>query len=254
MIKSSTWKLSMNFLATHAVLAIAFFAFLPAVLGLVNLLSGNLGTSTPPADMSQQQGDADQQPAQQQPGAGDNAAQPDTPDIQQPVGEQPESGADNPAQPENTLPDQAGTAQPGEVLPAEVERNLTAEFIAGLITGALYLFIMVLVAQGSGFADRERILYNGFIAGAIASIPGLVLTIILTVSGGDVAWIKAVHRIWMSPYIEIYSTHEDIMIALAYVTLPLMPIATGIGYLRGIKKKDELVAKLKATAPKPDKI
>ncbi|AEE96341.1 hypothetical protein [Mahella australiensis] len=254
MIKSSTWKLSRSFLVTHAVLAIAFFAFLPAVLGLVNLLSGNLGTSTPPTNASQQQGDVDQQPAQQQPGTDDNTAQPNAPDAQQPVEEQSEPGTDNPVQPDNALPDQSGTAQPGEVLPAEPERNLTAEFIAGLITAALYLFIMAAAAQGSGFADKERILYNGFIAGAIASIPGLVLTVMLTLSGGDVLWIKVMHRIWMSPYIEIYSVHEDIMIALAYVTLPLMPIATGVGYLRGIKKKDEVVAKLKATAPKPDKI
>lgn len=217
MIKSSTWKLSRSILITHAVLAIAFFAFLPAVLGLVNLLSGNLGTSTPPANTSQQSG---QQPSEEQ---------------------QPKDDADS-------------AAQPGNAMPSEPKRNLTAELIAGIITGALYLFIMAAAAQGSGFADKERILYNGFIAGAMASIPALVLTIMLTVSGGDVAWIKVVHRIWMSPYIEIYSVYENIMITLAYVTLPLMPIVTGIGYLRGIKKKDAVIAKLKATAPNPNKM
>lgn len=220
MIKRSTWKLSGSFLVTHIILAITFFAFLPAVLGLINLLSGNISSSTSTSNLQMQQQDGQLSPSQE------NA-----------------TSNNGSAQGQNSAAQSAGTSA------AEPERNTAAEFIAGILSAGLYLFVMGLGAQGAGFSDRDRVFYNGFAAGVIASIPAAILVVMLTVSKGDVSWIKVVHRIWMSPYIEIYSLYEKHYVALAYATLPLMPIVTGIAYIRGIRKKDQVIAKLKATAP-----
>lgn len=217
MIKSATWKLGRNFLFTHFVLAIAFFAFLPAVLGLVNIFSGNFGTTTAtPTSQTTQQVQEDTQ--------------------------------QNQIQPSDNQSDTTATA----LAAAEPTLSTTAELVVGIIAAVLYLIIMAASAQGSGFADRSPVYYNGFVAGAIASIPAIIFTVMLSITAGDVTWIRVLHRIWMSPYIELYSVYGNSAILLAYLTLPLMPIATGLGYIRGIKKKASVTAKLNATAPKTE--
>jgi len=86
--------------------------------------------------------------------------------------------------------------------------------------------------------------YKGFLNGMIASIPALVLYIIAMIYpsiNDGVNYFAVALRIWLVPYIKIFTTFEDLMPAIAIFPILLFPIGCGLSYLDGPRRRKKIL-------------
>lgn len=104
--------------------------------------------------------------------------------------------------------------------------------------------------QKRGSVDSENIDRSlgyfpskGFIAGLIASIPGMILSLTAILAYGNVkiyTVINVIIRIWLSPYIHLFGQFPKTLPYLFLILVLIFPIFSGLGYLHGPARRQKI--------------
>ncbi|MDN5277506.1 MAG: hypothetical protein PWR01_1471 [Clostridiales bacterium] len=128
-----------------------------------------------------------------------------------------------------------------------LEKNQLYQWLIGLVYIAIFWLIIYADMSNKGLDDAKKDVfapYKGFIAGLIASVPGIVLyllAITMKVPGSTVNWFDVILRIWLVPYTKIFVTFEKMMPDIAIIPIALLPLLSGISYIDGLRKRKKIL-------------
>jgi hypothetical protein len=112
------------------------------------------------------------------------------------------------------------------------------------------LFWLVIYADASSYGQNNLKRGNfhkskGFVSGAIASVPGLVLYIVAAAyqaSGLNLKYLDLAEvalRLWLIPYVKLYVTFETQMPYIAVLFILMLPVVSGFSYLDGKRRREK---------------
>ncbi|NLC44677.1 MAG: hypothetical protein GX783_10395 [Clostridiales bacterium] len=116
------------------------------------------------------------------------------------------------------------------------------QWIIGIMFIALFCLVIYADASHYGQNDLKRDRFSkskGFIAGLIASIPGLILYI-LALALPSVWLFDVLLRAYLIPYIKLIITFQSSMPAVSIIFILFFPIVTGLSYLDGIRRRNKI--------------
>ncbi len=125
--------------------------------------------------------------------------------------------------------------------------NEIYQWIVGLLFIAIFWLIIYADMSSKGLDDTKKDAfapYKGFIIGLIASIPSTILYLLATImksSTSNVNWFSIALRIWLVPYIKIFTTFEEMMPDITIIPIALFPILTGVSYIDGRRKRSKIL-------------
>jgi len=125
--------------------------------------------------------------------------------------------------------------------------NEIYQWVIGLIYIAIFWLIIYADMSNKGLDDAKKDAfapYKGFIAGLIASIPGVILyllAIMMKSSTGSINWGAIVLRVWLVPYTKLFLAFENMMPEIAIIPIALLPLLSGISYIDGLRKRNKIL-------------
>lgn len=127
---------------------------------------------------------------------------------------------------------------------AILQENELYQWGIGLLFIAIFWLIIYADMSQNGQEDTQLDSYNptkGFLAGLIAAIPGIILYFATLIYRGDLNWFNIILRVWLSPYIKIFTSFEGQMPHPAIIVNMLLPIISGISYLDGPRRRQKVL-------------
>ena len=121
------------------------------------------------------------------------------------------------------------------------------QWFMGIFYIAVFWLIIYADVSHTSQNDLKRGRYaphKGFINGMIASIPALALYFIAMIFpsiSDDFNYFAVALRIWLVPYIKIFTSFEDLMPAIAIIPILLFPIGCGLSYLDGPRRRKKIL-------------
>lgn len=125
--------------------------------------------------------------------------------------------------------------------------NEIYQWVVGLLFIAIFWLIIYADMSNKGLDDAKKDAfapYKGFIIGLIASIPSAILyllAIIMKSSANGFNWVSVVLRIWLVPYIKIFTTFEEMMPDITIIPIAIFPLLSGISYIDGRRKRSKIL-------------
>jgi len=126
--------------------------------------------------------------------------------------------------------------------------NVIYQWTVGILYIALFWLVIYADTSSRGSEDykKEVFVYSkGFIAGATASIPIILLYILGLISGypsDTVNWFITVLRVWLVPYTLLFTSFEYVILWTIPFTILIFPIVSGLSYLDGKRKRKGIIA------------
>lgn len=140
------------------------------------------------------------------------------------------------------------------------EKNQIYQWFIGLVYIAIFWLIVYADMSSKGLDDSKKDIYahyKGFIAGLIASIPGIILYVLAVTiqpAAESINWFGTALRIWLVPYTKIFITFEKLMPDIAIIPIILFPLVSGVSYIDGIRKRKKILKAIeKSDALKAEK-
>jgi len=121
------------------------------------------------------------------------------------------------------------------------------QWLIGIIYICIFWLIVYADASYTSQNDLKRdryFPYKGFIGGLIASIPALILyfvALIFPETQDGFNFFEVTLRVWLVPYIKIFTTFENLMPSIAIIPILLFPIGCGISYLDGPRRRKKIL-------------
>lgn len=118
--------------------------------------------------------------------------------------------------------------------------NQVYQWVVGIFF--IFLFWIIIYADVShiGQNDLKRGIYNptkGFLAGLVAIVPDTILYIISLFYSPFIF----VLQMWQIPYIKILTSLPDLMPHIAFITVLLFPIGSGLCYMDGPRRRKKIL-------------
>ena len=125
------------------------------------------------------------------------------------------------------------------------------QWLIGLIYIGVFWIIIYADISYASQNDVKRGRYHpskGFISGLIASIPGIILYLLaMAFASQKVNYFEVALRVWLVPYIKIFTSFDDFMPAVAIVPILLFPILCGLSYLDGPRRRKKVLDVIEKT-------
>lgn len=134
-----------------------------------------------------------------------------------------------------------------------LQKNEVYQWIIGIIYIAIFWLVIYADTSSKGLDDAKADKYKpykGFIAGLIACIPAFILYIgalVYPTNTNGINWFQPALRIWLVPYIKIFTSFEEAMPHIAMVMALLLPLVTGISYMDGLRKRQKILMAIEKT-------
>lgn len=124
------------------------------------------------------------------------------------------------------------------------DKELYQWLIGLLYIGVFWLIIYADVSYASQNDIKRGRYYpsKGFISGLIASIPDIILYLLaMAFVSQEPNYFEVALRVWLVPYIKIFTTFTDAMPAVAIAPILIFPILCGLSYLDGPRRRKKIL-------------
>lgn len=119
------------------------------------------------------------------------------------------------------------------------------QWLIGLIYIGVFWVIVYADISYASHNDVKRDRYHpskGFISGLVASIPSVILFLLAMVfNSQDPNYFEIALRVWLVPYIKIFTTFDSSMPTVAIIPILLFPILCGLSYLDGPRRRRKVL-------------
>src|SRR5690554_5782423 len=115
-----------------------------------------------------------------------------------------------------------------------LQDNQIYQWAIGLLFIAIFWLVIYAEMSHNGLEDTKADKYRpirGFIAGLICTAPGIILYFATLFYKTEPNWFNVIMRIWLSPYIKIFTSLESHMPHPALVVSMLLPVVSGVSYM-----------------------
>jgi len=141
--------------------------------------------------------------------------------------------------------------------------NEIYQWFVGLLFIAIFWLIIYADASSTGSEHSKKGIYahyKGFLAGATASLPAIVVYLAGLIYGhpsDTINWFITILRIWLVPYTKVFSSLEHMILLLIPAVILIFPLISGFSYMDGPRKRKkvlDIIARVNSTKAEKSKV